>query len=238
MGRQRSKAGVVAQFNKLAINPVPKFRMSMLGTTNPRKIDCIVPVYAVNSLGGSFYSFGTTTAAPVMSANLSQLILLSYPEYAQLVRTYGLVQLKSINLVVSRSSSLIQNFNIIGNTPPYMLQISMTNYSAGSVTQQQALATSDNTIEVNLQTYDACEATCLIPPAVVGRSNTANDIYIYGSNVWCPTVINGVQAFPDIFLNLGSLTVPSFQTGAAQTAYLIGNIHLTFNMIFAGTQSV
>jgi hypothetical protein len=212
--------------------------MSMLGTTNPRKIDCIVPVYAVNSLGGAYYSFSTSTSIPAMSSNLSQLILTSFPEYSQLARTYGLVQLKSIGLVNTRSSALIQNFNIIGNTPSYMLQVSMTNYPTGSTTAQQSLATSDNSVEINLQSFDGCEAVCLIPPAVVGRSNSSNDIYIYGSDVWCPTVINGVQTFPDIYLNLGSLSFPTFQSTAAQTAYLVSTIHVTFDFVFAGTQSL
>jgi len=226
------------QFNKLAINPVPRIRLSMLGKTLTRQLDAIVPVYAVNSLGGAYYSFSTSTGGPVMSANISTLFLTSYPEYSQLVRTYGLFQTKSIDLEITRSSSLIQNFNVIGNTPPYYLQLSMTNYTSGSTSAQQGLACADNNIEVNLQTYDACSATCIIPPAVAGRSSAVNDIFTFGSNVWIPTIINGANYIPDFYLNLGSFTFPSFQTGAANTAYLIGNVHCVLSLVFAGTQSM
>lgn len=213
-------------------------RSSLLGKTLNRELDVIISLYANNNLGTPFYSFGTSTAAPVMSVNLTGTAISQFPEYAQLVRTYGLVKLNSVSYNISRASPLVVNSSIIGNTPPVFLQTSLTNYTAGSVTLQQSLATSDNCIEVNIQTYDMFSVNCLIPPCISSRSSLANDVFCFGSNTWTPTIINGVQTMPELYLNLGSLSTPSFQSGATSTAYLVATIHAKLHLTFAGPQSL
>jgi hypothetical protein len=212
--------------------------MSLLGKTYTRQLDCRVNIYAVNPLSGAFYSLGTAISAPSMSINLTNLLITQYPEYSQLVRTNGLVKLLGASLQFSRTSSLIQNTNVIGNTPSIFLQLSMTQYAAGSVSAQNSLATSDNAVEINVQTYDPYSWKINFPPVVVGRSAAANDIFIYGSEVWSPTIMNGQQVLPDIFINLGSLESPSFQSGALNTAYQLATLHVRFNAVFAGPQSL
>jgi hypothetical protein len=226
------------RFTNLALSSVPNQRLSLLGTTAPRKLDCLLPIYAVNSVGGGFYSFATGTGTPIMSANISTLIVAAFPEYGQMARTYGLIQIKGLNLKVIRSSPLSVNTSLIGDTPSYFLQASLTNYSAGSVTLQRSLATSDNTMEINLQTYDSFFASIVFPPAISSRSSAINDVYVFGASTWSPTTINGTQALPDIYINLGSLATPSFQTGAATAAYQIASIHVELVCVFAGTQSL
>jgi hypothetical protein len=237
--RQRSKvAKQMARFQNLALSSVPNQRLSLLGPTAPRMLDCLIPIYAVNSIGGPYYSFATTTAAPTMSVNISTLIVGSFPEYSQMVRAYGLIQLRGIELRVTRSSPLSVNTSVIGDTPAIFLQTSLTQYSAGSVTQQRSLATSDNCMEVNLQTYDSFLATVAFPPAVSSRSSILNDVYVFGSATWSPTAIGSTQTLPDIFLNLGSLASPSFQSGAANNAFQIASVHLVLQVVFSGTQSL
>lgn len=212
--------------------------MSLLGKTFTRQLDARININVVNSIGGAFYSFGTSVAAPVVSVNVTQLLLTQYPEFSQLARSYGLVKLTGSEIQFSRTSSLIQNVNIIGNTPSLFLQLSMTNYSAGSTTIQQQLATADNSVEVNVQTYDPFSWRMKFPPVLIGRSSAANDIYAFGSNVWQPTVINGSQVLPDVFINLGSLEFPSFQVGAANTSFQLATLHIRFFCVFAGPQSL
>jgi hypothetical protein len=212
--------------------------MSLLGKTFTRQLDCRVNIFAVNSIGGGFYSFGTSVAAPSVSVNLTNLLITQYPEYSQLVRTYGLIKLLGTSIQFSRTSSLIQNTTVIGNTPSMFLQLSMTQYSAGSTATQAALATADNAVEINVQTYDPYSWNLNFPPVVIGRSASANDIFAYGSDVWSPTIINGIQVLPDVFINLGSLEFPSFQSGAANTSFQLATLHVRFNCVFAGPQSL
>lgn len=211
---------------------------SLLGPTLTRQLDIVIPVYAVNSLSAPYYSFGTSTAAPVMSTNITQLAITSFPEYSQLARAYGLVQLKSLQTIISRSSPLAVSTNIIGDSPNVFFQISQTNYPAGSVTLQRSLATSDNAIEVPLNTYDSYQFITAIPPCVVGRCTAANDIFPFGSSVWNPTNINGMAVLPDMFVNVGSLQPPSFQSSAANAAFQICALHIKIKCVFAGTQSL
>lgn len=212
--------------------------MSLLGKTFTRQLDCRVNIFAVNSIGGGFYSLGTSTAAPQMSINLSNLLITQYPEYSQLTRTYGLVKLLGTSIQFSRTSALATNTAVMGNTPALFLQLSMTNYSAGSAAAQQSLATADNTVEINVQTFDPYSWNLKFPPVVIGRSTAANDIFAFGSDVWSPTIINGLQVLPDIFLNLGSLEFPNFQSGAANVAFQLATLHIRFNVVFAGPQSL
>jgi hypothetical protein len=211
--------------------------MSILGKPVSRAIDVLVPIYAVNTIGGAYYSLGTSTSAPVMSVNVPSLAISTFPEYSQLVRNYGLIQLKGCQLSIYRSSNLVMNTANITNIPSLNLQLSQTNYSAGTVTLQQALATSDNSVEINLNTFDSFSFNLNFPPNVVGRSALLGTTFSYGSAVWSPTIINGSQTLPDIYLNLGSFQVPSFTNTPAYQAYQIASVHARLNVIFAGPQS-
>jgi hypothetical protein len=239
--RKLSRASNVRRIRQLLNNKMQLSNpraMSLLGKTITRQLDCRVNIYAVNSIRGGFYSLGTSVAAPTMSVNLTSLLITQFPEYSQLVRNYGLVKIQGASIQFSRTSSLIQNTSIIGNTPSIFLQLSMTNYSAGSTTAQQSLSTADNAVEINVQTYDPYSWNLNFPPVVIGRSSAANDIYAFGSDVWSPTVINGSQVLPDVFLNLGSMEFPNFQSGVANAAFQLATLHVRFNACFAGPQSV
>lgn len=216
---------------------VPK-AMSLLGSVLSRQLDCRLNIYAVNSVGTPYYSFGTSSAAPLMSQNITSLIISQYPEYSQLVRTYGLIKMQRVEIQFSRTSSLIQNVNVIGNSPSVFLQLSQTSYTAGSVTLQNSLATADNSVEINVQTFDPYSFLVNLPPSIVGRSQAANDIFVYGSQTWIPTVMIGAQVLPDLFVNLGTLEQPSFQVGAANTAYQLATLHVKIHCNFASPQSL
>jgi len=216
---------------------LPK-QMSYIGTTSVRSLDVNIPIYAVNNLGTPFYSVGTSTAAPVIAFNIAAAAVLTYPEYAQIARSFNLIQLKGVEVSLYRSSNFIGNGGIISTLPSISFCISPLNYLAGSITQQQALATNDNSSEFNLVTFDAASYKLNFPPVVSGKSSSANDIFTYGSMTWSPTTINGVQTLPDIFFNLGSLSQPTFPGTAAVQAYLVATAHVRLNVVFAGPQSL
>jgi len=51
--------------------------------------------------------------------------------------------------------------------------------------------------------------------------------------VWLPTIYNGVISLPDVYLNLGSLSPPTFQSGAANGAYQVAQVHIKMKVVFA-----
>jgi hypothetical protein len=69
--------------------------MSILGETIDRAIDILIDIYAVNSVGTPFYSFTSSQGAPTMSVNITDLMILQFTEYSELVRIYGLTKLKN-----------------------------------------------------------------------------------------------------------------------------------------------
>jgi len=234
---KRSKQNNKANRNDLLTIPSTKvINMSLLGPTAPRKLDAVIPILAVNNFGTGFYSFNTSSSAPTMSINLSDRIVSDFAEYANLTKMYGLIQLKSIELRIVRASNTVQNSNIMVETPPLFLQLSTTNYSAGSVALQKALATSDNAVEVNLQTYDSFRAICPVPPVLVQKSSVLADSFTIGSQVWNPTAIGATQTLPAIYLNLGSLSIPTY-VSSSSLSYTLLNVHVLYNVVFSGTQS-
>lgn len=225
------------RFNTGVATIGPVKSMSFIGKPITRSIDVIVPIYAANTLGNSFYSFATSLSSPVMSVNLNSLALNQFVEFSQFARSYGLLCIKGMDVSIYRSSSLVLNTSVITNIPSLFLQIAPTQYSAASTSQQQSLATSDNAVEINLNTFDSFAFKLALPPVVASRSSSLNDVYNYGSNVWTPTVINGAQALPDIYLNMGSLQFPTFVSST--TTYLqIASVHVKLNVVFAAPQSL
>lgn len=235
----RSKRRPRDKANQNALLSIPSAKvinMSMLGRTAPRKLDAIIPVLAVNNFGSGFYSFLTSSSAPSLSVNLSDRIVADFAEYANLAKMYGLIQLKSIELRIVRASNTVNNSNVMIETPSLFLQVSQTNYPAGSIALQQAIATSDNAVEINLQSFDAFRAICQIPPVLVQKSSVLADNFTIGSSVWNPTAIGSTQTLPAIYLNLGSLQQPTFASSTT-IAYKLLTIHVIYNVVFAGTQS-
>jgi hypothetical protein len=209
--------------------------MSILGETIDRAIDILINVYAVNSLGTPYYSFGTSTATPVISENLTNAMILQFTEYSELASIYGLAKLKKIQLGFTRASNFIgSSNNILENTPSFFLQTSTIPYSTGSITLQNKIAQSDNSVEVDLQTFEPKAWNVMLPPSVVSNNRANNQTFVFGAQVWVSTKLNNVQNFPDLFLNLGSLAQPTFVSGASNNSYLVGQIHGRMQMSFAG----
>jgi hypothetical protein len=225
------------RFNTGVATIGPVKSLSFIGKPITRSLDVLIPIYAANTLGNSFYSFSTSLSSPVMSVNINSLALNQFVEYSQFARAYGLICIKGMDVSIYRSSNLISNTSVITNIPSLFLQIAPTQYSAASTSQQQSLATSDNAAEINLNTFDSFAFKLALPPVIASRSSSLNDVYNYGSNVWTPTVVNGAQALPDIFMNLGSLQFPTFVSST--TAYLqIASVHVKLNVVFAAPQSL
>lgn len=171
-----------------------------------------------------------------MSVNLSDRIVADFAEYANLAKMYGLIQLKSIELRIVRASNTVNNTNVMVETPSLFLQLSQTNYPAGSLALQTSLATSDNSVEINLQSFDAFRAICQVPPVLVQRSSVLADTFTIGSSVWNPTAVGATQTLPAVYLNLGALSQPTFASSTT-IAYKLLNIHVIYHVVFAGTQS-
>jgi hypothetical protein len=209
--------------------------MSILGETVDRAIDILIDIYAVNSVGTPFYSFSNSQGSPSMSVNITDLMILQFSEYSELVRIYGLTKLKKIQLGFTRSSNFIGGgANIIQNTPSLFLQASTIPYTAGSVTLQRAVAQSDNSVEVDLQTFEPKAFNIMLPPHVVSNNRANNQTFVFGSQTWVSTRLNNIQNFPDLFLNLGSLATPTFDSQASNTSFLVGQIHGRMQLSFAG----
>jgi hypothetical protein len=209
--------------------------MSILGKTVDRAIDILIDIFAVNSIGTPFYSFSTSQSSPSMSVNITDLMILQFTEYSELTRVYGLTKLKKIQLGFTRSSNYVGGgTQILQNTPSFFLQASTIPYSAGSITLQRAVAQSDNSIEIDLQTYEPKAFNIMLPPHVVSNNRANNQTFVFGSQTWVSTRLNNIQNFPDLFLNLGSLATPTFDTQASNASYLIGQIHGRMQLSFAG----
>jgi hypothetical protein len=209
--------------------------MSLLGETVDRAIDILIDIYANNTIGGTFYSFSTSVGTPVMSVNITDRMILQFTEYSELVKVYGLARMKKIQLGFTRASNFIgSNSSILENTPSFFLQASTIPYTAGSTTLQNKVAQSDNSIEVDLQTFNPKSWNILLPPSVVSNNRANNQTFVFGSSVWVSTVLNGTQNFPDLFINLGSLAQPTFVSTAPTGPYLVGQIHGRFQLSFAG----
>jgi len=230
--RANNRKRILKQNSQQLAVPRP---MSILGETIDRAIDILIDIYAVNSLGTPFYSFSNSTGSPNMSTNLTDSMILQFTEYADLSRIYGLVKLKKIQLGFTRASNFIGGASgAIQNTPSFFLQASTIPYSAGSVSLQRSVAQSDNSVEVDLQTYSPTAFSIMLPPHIVSNNRTNNQTFAFGSQTWVSTKLNNVQNFPDLFLNLGSLAIPSFETSTPNTSFLIGQIHGRMQLSFAG----
>jgi hypothetical protein len=209
--------------------------MSLLGETIDRAIDILIDIYAVNSLGTPFYSFSSSQGSPNMSANLTDAMILQFTEYSDLARIYGLCKLKKIQLGFTRSSNFIGGgTNVLQNTPSIFLQLSTIPYSTGSIQIQRAIAQADNSIEIDLQTYAPKAFNVMLPPHVVSNNRAQNQTFVFGSQTWVSTRLNNVQNFPDLFLNLGSLATPTFDSQVSNNSFLVGQIHGRMQLSFAG----
>ena len=209
--------------------------MSILGETINRAIDILINIYAVNSVGTPFYSFSSTSGAPSMSLNLTDSMILQFTEYSELTRIYGLCKLKKIQLGFSRSSNFIGGgATTLQNTPSLFLQASTVPYPAGSVTLQRSVAQADNSVEIDLQTFEPKAFNIMLPPHLVSNNRAQNQTFVFGSQTWISTKLNNVQNFPDLFINLGSLATPTFDSQASNSSFLIGQIHGRMQLSFAG----
>jgi hypothetical protein len=209
--------------------------MSLLGETIDRAIDIIIDIYAVNSIGTPFYSFSNSAGTPNISINMTDSMILQFTEYSELTRVYGLCKLKKIQLGFTRSSNFIGGgSSVLQNTPSIFLQVSTIPYTAGSITLQRSIAQSDNSVEIDLQTFAPKAFNIMLPPHVVSNNRAANQTFVFGSQTWVSTRLNNVQNFPDLFLNLGSLATPTFDSTVSNNSFLIGQIHGRMQLSFAG----
>lgn len=229
--RQNKKKAVNRQIQSSALSrPI---RLSMLGATISRELDCLINVYAVNgSTSQTFYSFATSTSVPTISQSLTNLCITQFAEFQSLARLYNLYSVKDINMLVTRNSTLLTNTNIAGNLPSIFFQAS-PNLQPNAVASLTNVALADNSSEYNLATFSSRNYQIMLPPIMVSKSSTANDYFPFGSQTWIPTIYNSVISVPDLYLNLGSLAVPTFQTGAAISAYAVAQVHVKMRVVFA-----
>jgi hypothetical protein len=200
----------------------------MLGKTLTRDIDALVNVYAVNGLASTYYSFGTSTGSIVSNLEINGLFLSQFSEFNNLARDYSLLQIKQINALITRNSTLLSSNNVAGNVPSIFIQ-----FSPNASTNTAGVATADNAFEYNLNTYNSKNLEVLFPPSIVSRYNN-NDYFSYGSMVWVPTIFAGLSALPNFYINLGFLAPPTFQSGTATFAYSVVQIHLKLRVVLAG----
>lgn len=204
----------------------------MLGSTASRQVDAVFQIYAVNSIGGPFYSFTTSVAAPLVSQSMTNSCITQYTEFGSLARLYNLFQVKGLQILITRNSTLLTNTQIAGNLPSVFFQVS-PNLQAPTVSSLTNVALADNSQEFNICTFGSKNYQFNLPPVYLSKSSTTNDYFPFGSMVWLPTLYNGNFAIPDVYLNLGSLASPTFQTGAANTAYAVAQIHIKMNVVFS-----
>jgi hypothetical protein len=230
--RNNNRRRILKQNSQQLAVPRP---MSILGETIDRAIDILIDIYAVNSIGTPYYSFSTGTSIPIMTSNLTNSMILQFTEYSKLSTIYGLTKLKKIQLGFTRSSNLIGSTSKdLINTPSFFLQTSTIPYNTGSLSLQRAVAQSDNSVEVDLQTFEPKAWNIMMPPAIVSNNAANNQTYTFGSQTWVSTKLFNVQNYPDLFLNLGSLATPSFDASSPNSAFLVGQIHGRMQLSFAG----
>jgi len=228
--KKRALVRKINSANSTALSrPIP---LSILGSTVTRDIDCLINVNAINSNLGSFYSFATGTTSPTTSISMSGLATIQYSEYKNFAALYNLVQIKGFNILVTRSSTLLTNTAIAGNLPSIFFQVS-PNFQPNSTTGLQNIAISDNSSEFNICTFTSRNYSVALPPVYLGKASSNNDYYPCGSQVWLPTVYNGALSLPDIYLNLGAFSPPTFQTGAAVGPYQVIQVHVKMKVVFA-----
>jgi hypothetical protein len=227
--KNKRKKQLVQNKQQLAI-PKP---MSILGETINRAIDVTVDINAVNSLGGAFYSFGTGLGSPVMSVNVTDKMILQYIEYSDLAHIYGLAKMKKIQIQFTRSSNAIATSTYLENTPSFFLQCGTLPNLTGTTSLMQKVAQADNSIEVDVQTFSPRAWDISLPPSIVSINRAHNDVYPFGSQVWVSTRLNTSQHFPDLYLNLGAFSQPTFSSTTPSSVVLIGQLHVRFQMSFA-----
>jgi hypothetical protein len=229
--RNNNRKRILKQNQQQLAVPKP---MSLLGETANRAIDILIDVYAINSLGVNFYSFSTGTSIPVITYNLTDSMILQFTEYSQLADLYGLSKLKKIQLGFTRASNLIgSNSADLINTPSFFLQASTIPYTSGTVSLQRAIAQTDNSVEVDLQTFAPKAWSVILPPSIVSFNRANQQTFTFGSETWVSTKLNNTQYYPDLFLNLGALATPTFATGSPSAAFLVGQIHGRMQLSFA-----
>jgi len=192
-----------------------------------RDLDAIVNVYAVNGVANTYYSFGTSTGSGVFNLEVNSLFLSQFSEFNNLSSDYALMQVKSLNALITRNSALLASNNVAGNVPSIFIQ-----FSPNSSTNTSAIGTADNAFEYNLNTFTTRNLEVLFPPAMVSKYNN-NDYFAFGSAVWVPTKFAGTSALPNFYINLGYLAQPTFQSGSATFAYSVLQIHLKMRVVFS-----
>jgi len=206
--------------------------LSILGSTVCRDIDCLINVNAINTSLGTFYSLSTGLTTPTVSISMSALAAIQYSEYKQYAALNNLVQIKGFEILITRSSTLLTNTNVAGNLPSIFFQVS-PNLQPNSTTGLTNVAIADNSNEYNICTFNSRNYGVNLPPIYMGKSSSSNDYFPCGSMVWLPTIYNGVISLPDVYLNLGSLSPPTFQSGAPNGAYQVAQVHIKMKVVFA-----
>ena len=72
-----------------------------------------------------------------------------------------------------------------------------------------------------------------MPLSVVSINRANKDVYSFGSQVWVSTWQNATQHFPDLYLNLGASSQPTFSSTTPSSVVLIGQLNFRFQMSFA-----
>lgn len=142
--------------------------------------------------------------------------------------------MKRIQIQFTRASNTVGNATYLENTPSLFLQATTIPVLSGTIPLMQKVAQADNSVEIDIQTYSPKAWDINMPPSVVTVNRVHNDTYPFGNAVWVSTRLNTTQHFPDLYLNLGAFSQPSFVSSSPSSAVLVGQLHIRFQMSFAG----
>jgi len=202
-----------------------------LGKTLQRDLDAVFTIRAVKGISSDFYSFGTSTTSADRSVDMMYGVANQFSEFFNLSAEYGLVKVRSVSLNLTRNSTILTSPDVMVSCPAIFLQVA-PNSASGAVTNT---ATSDNSFEYNLNTYQSRSLSIPMPPLIVlpTQGGTGTDYHTFGSNAWLPTKYQGVYGLPELFLNLGWLGSVTFAASAPSGSWPVLQVHVKVHCEFA-----
>lgn len=219
-----------SKFSSALSRPI---KLSMIGSTAQRQIDAVFNIYAVNSaIGITYYSWTTGLSSPTVSQSVTASCISQYQEFANMAKLYSLFQVKGFQMLVTRNSTILTNSSLASNLPSVFLQVT-PNFLPNTTTAQSNVAIADNASEYNICSFSSRNYNFSLPPVIVSRSVSANDLFPFGSQVWMPTIFNSLSYIPDVYLNIGSLAAPTFVSGTPTGGYSVLQVHIKMDVVFA-----
>jgi len=126
-----------------------------------------------------------------------------------------------------------ENATTSKNTPSLFIQASITPILTRTTSLNKA-AQSDNSVKSIMQIYPSISWDINMPLSIVTINRAYNDTYPFGNAVWVSTGLDITQHFPDLYLNLGSFTNPSFTSLSSASVIVVEQFHIRFQTSFIG----